>query len=216
MWCHPDQLAGIGYSLYADAADLEADYGVLESSFEIVADLGDCQAGKSGESSWTRSDREGRVMCTTSWTVTKAPYLAWSDTSALVLGVTKGPPSVADLDARWRSGEFDPAIVDPAAVDLSTRSKVVRIAATDQKFDQQSLQVPAWTPFTLRFTNNDAGVRHSIRITETDGTDPVFVGEAVTGETTIDYHAPPLYEGVDYTFSCDIHPTMTGTLSAAE
>ncbi len=94
------------------------------------------------------------------------------------------------------------ASADPAAP---------RIAARDIKFDRSELTVPAGTPFTLVFENQEAAP-HNVAITAPDGGAP-FTGEVFQGPARRDYAVPALAPGA-YRFLCTVHPTMTGTLTA--
>jgi plastocyanin len=88
------------------------------------------------------------------------------------------------------------------------------ISAQNISFDTTSLTAPANTPFTIQFTNNDAGIPHDIQIhngpNQTDP--PIFEGEIFNGVGTKDYQVPALKPGT-YAFSCKVHPSMTGTLT---
>ena len=73
---------------------------------------------------------------------------------------------------------------------------------------------PAGKPFTIRFHNNDAGVPHNVDIHRASATGPsVFKGEIFPGVDFRIYEVPTLAAGT-YIFVCDVHPTMTGTLTA--
>ena len=92
----------------------------------------------------------------------------------------------------------------------------VAISATELEFDTTTLTAPAGRPFDLVF-DNAVAVPHNVAIyTDDSAADPLFVGETVTGPTTITYAVPALDPG-EYFFRCDVHPTqMTGTLVAEE
>ena len=66
-------------------------------------------------------------------------------------------------------------------------------------------------PFTIKFTNNDAGVGHNVSIKDASGQE-VFKGEIFNGVDSRIYPIPPLKAGT-YTFVCTVHPNMTGTLT---
>lgn len=89
---------------------------------------------------------------------------------------------------------------------------VITITAANIAFTQTEVQVPAGTPFTIRFENNDAGVPHNVEIKDA-GNQSVFMGEIFNGVGTRDYSVPALPAG-RYTFVCTVHPNMTGTLTA--
>ncbi|HZD79089.1 MAG TPA: cupredoxin domain-containing protein [Actinomycetota bacterium] len=87
----------------------------------------------------------------------------------------------------------------------------VTVSAKDIQFDTSQIELPADTPATIHFQNDDAGIQHNIAIfpSEKDLQDPVFRGDLVTGPGAVDYQIPPLKPGTYY-FHCDVHPTMNG------
>ena len=88
---------------------------------------------------------------------------------------------------------------------------VVELAAHNTAFSTTALQAPSGQPFTIHFVNQDATVQHSVVIK--DGTGKVvFNGNLVTGPGEASYSVPALPAGA-YTFSCLVHPNMTGTLT---
>lgn len=90
--------------------------------------------------------------------------------------------------------------------------QVINIVAHNVAYDQNNLEVTSGQPFTIQFSNQDAGVPHNVAIKDATGTE-LFKGEIVTGVTTATYQVRALAKG-DYSFSCSVHPNMTGTLSA--
>jgi plastocyanin len=95
----------------------------------------------------------------------------------------------------------------PAA---SPGANVIDQGAKDLAFTTDKLSAPAGSPFTIRFDNQDA-LPHDIVIKDASGAE-VFKGDLVTGPKTVDYAVPALAAGT-YTFTCSIHPNMTGTLT---
>ncbi len=87
----------------------------------------------------------------------------------------------------------------------------VTIEAKGIAFVQTSVTAPAGKPFTIAFDNEDAGIPHNIQIKDASG-GSAFKGEIVTGVTQTTYDVPALGPGT-YTFVCDVHPSMTGTLT---
>jgi plastocyanin len=88
------------------------------------------------------------------------------------------------------------------------------LTAQGTAYDTDSLEVPADTPFTIVFTNNDAGIPHNVAIHEESPTGAlVWAGDIFNGVETRTYEVPALPAGT-YGFVCTVHPNMTGTLTA--
>jgi plastocyanin len=92
----------------------------------------------------------------------------------------------------------------------------VTVAAQGLQFDTGRIELPANTPSTIHFENNDPGIQHNIAIfTDSSLGTNLFRGEVVTGPAAVDYRVPPLEVG-EYYFHCDIHPTMSGIVAVVE
>jgi len=85
----------------------------------------------------------------------------------------------------------------------------VTVEAQNIAFTQTSWTGPAGKPFTIAFTNKDPGTPHNIELKDSSGA-VVFKGDIFNGVDTRIYQVPALPAG-DYTFSCVVHPNMTGT-----
>ncbi len=103
------------------------------------------------------------------------------------------------------SGSASPSGSAPAA------GQTVSIVAQNIAYTTTDVTAPADTPFVIAFDNEDAGVPHNVAIKDASGTE-VFKGEIFSGVATKNYDVPALQAGT-YTFSCTVHPTMTGTLT---
>ena len=68
----------------------------------------------------------------------------------------------------------------------------------------------AGSPFTIAFDNQD-GAPHNVAISDASGTS-IFKGEIVSAKK-VDYAVPALAAGT-YTFICEVHPDMKGTITA--
>ncbi|HEX7246901.1 MAG TPA: cupredoxin domain-containing protein, partial [Actinomycetota bacterium] len=91
----------------------------------------------------------------------------------------------------------------------------VTVAAAALEFNTDTIELPADTPTTITFDNQEAGVPHNIAIYGDDSLGEVlFQGEVVTGPASVPYEVPALPEG-EFFFQCDVHPTMTGTVVVA-
>ncbi|MBF6605964.1 MAG: cupredoxin domain-containing protein [Chloroflexi bacterium] len=101
----------------------------------------------------------------------------------------------------------------PSASAGADGSGVVIITAKDVAFVPTQVNVPAGKPFTIRFENQDP-VPHNVAIfrgADASGTQ-LFRGEIFAGPRTVDYRVPALKPG-SYFFYCEVHPTMTGTIT---
>ena len=122
----------------------------------------------------------------------------------LVLGsVALAAVLAACSGASTASGTPAPAPSGAAAGDVS-------IAAKDLKFSPTQVSVTVGTPFSIAFDNQE-GVPHNIAIKDASGAS-VFKGDIITS-TTITYAVPALAAGT-YPFVCEVHPDMTGTITA--
>lgn len=99
----------------------------------------------------------------------------------------------------------------------SPSGSALKLTAKAIQFDPGCLAAPAGAPFTIQFSNDDAGVPHNVHVFEGDPTaDPsaksLFTGTIVTGPTSTTYRVAALPAG-SYFFHCDVHPTtMKGRL----
>ena len=78
------------------------------------------------------------------------------------------------------------------------------------KFSPSQVSVKADTAFSIDFDNQD-GAPHNIAISDASGAS-VFKGEIVSS-TKVTYTVPALAAGT-YTFICEVHPDMKGTITA--
>jgi len=95
-------------------------------------------------------------------------------------------------------------------------SATASIAAAGLEFDTDTLSFPANEPVILTFDNQDdvnTTGPHNVSI-YTDDTlaESLFKGDLVNGPASVEYQVPALEAG-EYFFQCDVHPTMTGTVS---
>ena len=86
----------------------------------------------------------------------------------------------------------------------------VSIVAKDIAFQTTDVSVKAGTPVTIDFDNRD-GAPHNIAISDAKG-QTVFKGDIVSSKQ-VTYSVPALAAGT-YTFICEVHPNMKGTITA--
>jgi cytochrome c oxidase subunit 2 len=119
--------------------------------------------------------------------------------------------SPADYDA-WLADKIAKANQTPPPPPSGAAGQVqLDLVAKDLKFDKPTLEAPANQPFAIKFTNDDATILHNVAVHDAAGPE-VFKGEIFAGVDTKTYPIPQLAAGA-YTFSCTVHPTMTGTLT---
>jgi hypothetical protein len=98
----------------------------------------------------------------------------------------------------------------PASLDPNSPT----INAVNIAFDHDQVAVPANTPFVLVFDNKDT-VGHNVSIYRDAGYQQrIFLGAIFSGPSTRWYPVPALAPGT-YSFRCDVHANMTGTIVAS-
>jgi plastocyanin len=105
------------------------------------------------------------------------------------------------------------ASVTPLPATSAPAGPVIGETAQQLTFGSTRLSAPAGTAFRVEFENQAPGIKHNISVyADSSAEKPFFVGEIVTGPTTITYRVGTLPAG-SYFFRCDVHPQqMTGTL----
>lgn len=93
--------------------------------------------------------------------------------------------------------------------------EAIEIEAEDVAFSTDVLEVPAGEEVELVLENHDEAVYHNVAIYKGDGlrADPLFNGKGFAGSATETYHFT-LPAG-EYTFVCDFHANMKGTITAS-
>jgi plastocyanin len=125
-------------------------------------------------------------------------------------------PSASPPTASATPSAAGPASAPPSTPGTPSSSAptgaVLHISAQNIAFDTNQLEAPAGQAFALEFDNNDPGIPHNVEIKDASGTS-MFKGQIITGPAKITYQVPALAAG-SYMFVCDVHPNMTGTLTA--
>ena len=105
-------------------------------------------------------------------------------------------------------------VEEPVGNASGSPAATVELTAENLAFDRSSLRFPAGVIVALTLDNRDPGILHNVAIYPSSGGDPVFRGETFTGIQTETYLLGPLPAG-SFRFVCDVHPTMSGTLTVA-
>jgi plastocyanin len=127
---------------------------------------------------------------------------------------TAGTPSPSGPGASPSAAPASPGTTgQPAGSPLAGSPADVTVTAENVAFvggTSEEHVAPADKAFTIAFTNKDAGIPHNIAIHDASGAE-AWKGEIFPGVDTRTYQVTPLKAG-SYTFVCNVHPTMTGTL----
>lgn len=102
------------------------------------------------------------------------------------------------------------AAASPTASSSAPAGSGLTVVAKDLAFDTTALTAKADTAFTIDFDNKDSAP-HNIAIKDATGA-AKFKGEIFAGPAKKTYDVPALAAGA-YTFWCEVHPNMTGTLT---
>jgi plastocyanin len=103
------------------------------------------------------------------------------------------------------------ASASPGASGGGAGGATVEIVASGIQFTTTDVTAAANKPFTLTFKNQDAGTPHNVDVKDSSGAEvvktDVFNGPA---DKSVQVKALPAGK---YSFVCDVHPNMTGTLT---
>lgn len=122
----------------------------------------------------------------------------------LVLGL--GLVALATITAACSGGSASSPTAAP-----SVPADAIVVVAKDLAFTTPEVSAPAGKPFTIVLDNQE-DVPHNIAIKDSTGAD-VFKGEIVT-KAQVANEIPALAAG-SYPFICEVHPNMTGTITAS-
>jgi plastocyanin len=86
----------------------------------------------------------------------------------------------------------------------------VTVIARDMAFDQETITIPAGSPWSLLLVNEEAAPHNVAIYTDESARESVFVGDLISS-TTVVYQVPAIEPGA-YFFRCDLHPEMNGTI----
>ena len=122
----------------------------------------------------------------------------------LFLGL--GLLTLAVVTAACSGAEAAPATEGPAT---PPSGDAIVVVAKDLKFDTAALTLKAGTPTAIVLDNRESAP-HNLAIRDASGAD-VFKGEIVSSKTVTN-QVPALAAGT-YTFLCEVHPNMQGTIT---
>jgi plastocyanin len=122
---------------------------------------------------------------------------------AAVLAACSGAAAAPETTSQPPAGDS----AQPAA---GGTGDTVTVVAKDIAFETPDVTVKAGAPVTIDFDNQD-GAPHNIAISDANGK-TVFKGDIVSN-TKVAYSVPALAAGT-YTFICEVHPNMKGTITA--
>jgi plastocyanin len=145
------------------------------------------------------------------WTYAPAPSVAPAPSGSAAASASAEPSGAASPSAPVASASVAPSGSAAPSGGATTVTITAPIGAATGGFDPTTVEVPADTPFTLVFDNQDNQAPHNLIIQDvTVGGDTAFF----TGPGTREYQVPGLAAG-DHPFICQVHPTtMTGTITA--
>lgn len=149
---------------------------------------------------------------TPGWTYAPAPSASAVAAASSGASDSAAPSGSAGASAP-AGGSGAPSGSPAASSSGSDGGAVLKIAALNIAFDQATLSAPADQPFQIEFANNDAGVPHNVGINDAAGAE-VFKGDIFNGVAAKTYDVPALKAGT-YTFICNVHPNMTGSLTVS-
>jgi plastocyanin len=145
---------------------------------------------------------------------TYPPPASQPASSPMTMGPSASAPAMSGAPGPSVPAPAGPASASPGSTGSAAPvGATAHISARNILFDTDHLEAPAGQGWVLVFANNDAGVPHNVEILDSQGAS-VFRGDVVTGPTTVSYQIPALPAG-SYKFLCDVHPTMTGTLTVS-
>jgi plastocyanin len=116
---------------------------------------------------------------------------------------------LAALTVACSGGGASPVPSTPSSPGAS--GDTITVVAKDLVFQPTSLEIDADTPTEIVLDNQEAAP-HNIAIKDAAGA-TLFKGEIVSSKQVT--NAVPALAAGSYTFWCEVHPEMTGTLTAA-
>jgi plastocyanin len=126
------------------------------------------------------------------------------------LSLALGLAVMAAVFAACGGTDAAPPTGQPSAAPSAPAGDSIVVVAKDLTFLQTELTVPAGEPVEIILDNQEAAP-HNIAISDASGAS-VFKGEIVSSKQVT--NAVPALEAGTYTFICEVHPDMKGTITA--
>ncbi|HEX8938698.1 MAG TPA: cupredoxin domain-containing protein [Candidatus Limnocylindrales bacterium] len=165
---------------------------------------------------WIRATTDVSFQATDPATGQTAAVHGWRDPNfALAPGATPFPACWTDAfkNAGASPGASGSPSTSGSPQGSGAAATTLTLTAQNIAYDKTSLEAPANQPFTIQFTNNDAGIPHNVSIHKDSPTGAeLWSGEIFPGVGSRTYQVPALPAGT-YGFVCSVHPNMTGTLT---
>jgi plastocyanin len=95
----------------------------------------------------------------------------------------------------------------------TSQGNTITLSASNLAFNTNTITVQHGSSVSIKFTNNDNGIQHNFALYQSGSasgtaTGPIYVGQFISGVSSITYtFAAPSSPGT-YFFRCDSHPTM--------
>jgi plastocyanin len=99
------------------------------------------------------------------------------------------------------------------APDQSIAPDALRISANGLAFSTSTLSAPADEPFQIAFENQERAPHNVAIYRDSSAAEKLFGEDPFSGPAVVTYDVPALAPGT-YFFRCDVHPNMSGQLTA--
>jgi mono/diheme cytochrome c family protein/plastocyanin len=119
-------------------------------------------------------------------------------------------PSAAPSSGASAAPSAGASAAPSAGASQPAAGATINVTALNIAFSPTDLTAASGAAITIHFDNQDASTPHNIVIKDASG-NQVFSGDLITGPAQADYKVGVLPDG-SYTFTCQVHPNMTGTL----
>jgi plastocyanin len=99
--------------------------------------------------------------------------------------------------------------INPATGNPATHDVTINLSAKNLAFNVSTMSAAAGASVTVNFSNQEAGIPHNFAVyTDATANTKIFVGQIITGPSTMTYKFTAPSAPGSYFFRCDVHPTM--------